>query len=95
MRRLLIGFAGVVILMSKDIGASFGSVLGQLAVVLASAFYAGSAVFARRTTEDTPSILRSAGPLISATAMKIAIRRSSEALLSTFDGRWRVARKYE
>jgi drug/metabolite transporter (DMT)-like permease len=64
---LLIGFAGVVVLMSKDIGSSFGSVLGQLAVVLASAFYAGSAVFARKTTEDTPGILRSAGPLVSAT----------------------------
>src|SRR5512147_1546061 len=66
---LLTGFAGVVILMSKDIGASFGSVLGQLAVVLASAFYAGSAVYARRTTEHTPGILRSAGPLVSATAV--------------------------
>src|SRR5215216_4123314 len=64
---LLMGFAGVVILMSKDIGASFGSVLGQLAVVLACVFYAGSAVFARKTTEHTPGILRSAGPLISAT----------------------------
>ena len=66
---LLIGFAGVIILMSKDIGASFGSLLGQFAVVLASAFYAGSAVFARKTTEDTPGILRSAGPLISATVV--------------------------
>ncbi|HSB03478.1 MAG TPA: DMT family transporter [Anaerolineales bacterium] len=66
---LLMGFAGVVILMSKDIGASFGSVLGQLAVVLASAFYAGSNVYARKTTEDTPGILRSAGPLVSATAV--------------------------
>ncbi len=66
---LLIGFAGVIILMSKDIGASVGSLLGQLAVVLASAFYAGSAVFARKTTEDTPGILRSAGPLISATVV--------------------------
>jgi drug/metabolite transporter (DMT)-like permease len=55
--------------MSKDIGASVGSVLGQLAVVLACAFYAGSAVFARKTTEDTPGILRSAGPLISATVI--------------------------
>jgi len=66
---LLIGFAGVIILMSKDIGASLGSILGQLAVVLASAFYAGSAVFARRTTEATPGILRSAGPLVSATVV--------------------------
>jgi drug/metabolite transporter (DMT)-like permease len=66
---LLIGFAGVIILMSKDIGASFGSLLGQLAVVLACAFYAGSSVFARRTTENTAGILRSAGPLVSATAV--------------------------
>lgn len=66
---LLIGFAGVVVLISKDIGASFGPVLGQLAVVLASVFYAGSAVFARKTTEATPGILRSAGPLVSATVV--------------------------
>src|SRR5215208_6541286 len=66
---LLMGFAGVVILMSKDIGDSLGSVLGQLAVVLASIFYAGSAVYARKTTENTPSILRSAGPLIPATVV--------------------------
>ena len=65
---LLIGFAGVVILMSKDIGSSFGSLLGQFAVVLACVFYAGSAVYARRTTEETPGIIRSVGPLISATA---------------------------
>lgn len=66
---LLMGFAGVVVLMSKDIGDSFGSVLGQLAVVLACAFYAGSAVYARKTTENTPGILRSAGPLVSATVV--------------------------
>jgi drug/metabolite transporter (DMT)-like permease len=66
---LLLGFAGVIILMSKDLGASFGSILGQLAVIVASAFYAGSAVYARKTTEDTPGILRSAGPLVSATVV--------------------------
>jgi drug/metabolite transporter (DMT)-like permease len=66
---LLIGFAGVVILMSKDIGASPGSVLGQFAIVLASAFYAGGAVYARRTTHDMPGILRSAGPLLPATVI--------------------------
>jgi drug/metabolite transporter (DMT)-like permease len=66
---LLIGFAGVVILMSKDIGASLGSVLGQLAVVLASLFYAGSGVYARKTTQEMPSIMRSAGPLLPATVM--------------------------
>jgi len=34
--------------------------------VLASAFYAGSSVYARKTTQDTPGIMRSAGPLVSA-----------------------------
>ena len=66
---LLVGFAGVVVLMSKDIGASTGSLLGEGAVVLASAFYAGSSVYARKTTENMPSIMRSVGPLISSTAV--------------------------
>jgi drug/metabolite transporter (DMT)-like permease len=63
---LLVGFAGVIVLLSKDIGANAGSVLGQAAVVLASVFYAGSSVYARKTTENTPGIVRSAGPLVSA-----------------------------
>ena len=66
---LLVGFAGVVVLMSKDIGASTGSLLGEGAVGLASAFYAGSSVYARKTTENMPSIMRSVGPLISSTAV--------------------------
>src|SRR5690349_13743300 len=66
---LLIGFAGVVILVSKDFGGSSSSLLGQAAVVLASVFYAGSSIYARKTTEDAPSIMRSAGPLVSSTAV--------------------------
>jgi drug/metabolite transporter (DMT)-like permease len=67
---LLIGFAGVVVLMSKDLfDASTSSLLGQAAVILASVFYAGSSVYVRKTTEDTPGIFRSAGPLVSATAV--------------------------
>jgi len=66
---LLIGFAGVIVLMSKDIGSTIGPILGQGAVVLACAFYAGSSVFARRSTENVSGILRSAGPLISSTAV--------------------------
>jgi drug/metabolite transporter (DMT)-like permease len=66
---LLIGVAGVVVLMSKDIGASPSSLLGQAAVVVASMFYAGSAVYVRKTTEDTAGILRSAGPLVSASVV--------------------------
>lgn len=66
---LLIGFAGVVVLMSRDIGASTGSLVGQLAVIVASMFYAGSSVYLRKTTVDTHGVLRSAGPLASATAI--------------------------
>jgi drug/metabolite transporter (DMT)-like permease len=66
---LVVGFAGIIILMSKDISASNSSLLGQVAVIVASLFYAISAVYARRVTEDTPGILRSAGPLVSASAI--------------------------
>jgi drug/metabolite transporter (DMT)-like permease len=66
---LLVGFAGVVVLMSKDIGTSPSSLLGQAAVILACMFYAGSSIYIRKSTEDTPAILRSMGPLLSATAV--------------------------
>ena len=51
---LLLGFLGVVVLMSKDLGAPAGSLLGQAAVVLASIFYAGGSVYARLRTEIHP-----------------------------------------
>ena len=46
---LLTGFAGVVVLMSRDLAhASTSSLLGQAAVILASVFYAISSVIARK-----------------------------------------------
>jgi len=63
---LIVGFVGIIVLMSKDMGASAGSILGQLAVVVASLFYAISAIYVRKTTEEVPGVLRSAGPLVSA-----------------------------
>jgi len=66
---LIVGFGGILILMSKDIGASANSLLGQVAVIVASIFYAISAIYIRKVTVDTPGILRSAGPLVSATAV--------------------------
>ena len=64
---LLIGFIGVVILLSKDVGESSGSVMGQAAVVIASMFYAISGIFIRRKTQNTPGYIRSGIPLLSAT----------------------------
>jgi drug/metabolite transporter (DMT)-like permease len=64
---LLIGFVGVIVLMSKDLlNASTSSLLGQGAVILASVFYAVNSVYIRKTTEDVPGIVRSTGPLLSA-----------------------------
>lgn len=65
---LLVGFAGVVVLMSKDLLASeHSSVIGQAAVILASLFYAGSAVFARKYTQHVAGLARGALPLVTAT----------------------------
>lgn len=63
---LVVGFLGVVVLLSGDIQSTRSSLLGQGAVVLASVFYAVSAIIVRKTTEDTHGIMRSIGPLVSA-----------------------------
>jgi drug/metabolite transporter (DMT)-like permease len=65
---LFIGFIGVIVLLSEDLLAGVhGSVLGQAAVILASIFYAGSSVYARKKTQSAPGLVRGAGPLVSAT----------------------------
>ncbi len=58
---LLIGFVGTVVLLSEDlaVGAQ-SSVIGQAAVILASIFYAGSAVFGRKFTQHVEGTARGA-----------------------------------
>jgi drug/metabolite transporter (DMT)-like permease len=64
---LLMGFGGVVILLSRDFQAGeHSSFLGQAAVVLASLFYAGSTVFARKKTGHIPGLVRGTAPLVTA-----------------------------
>ena len=71
---LLLGFAGVVVLMSEDLaGGSRNSVLGQAAVILASLFYAGSGVFARKYTQHVNGIVRGAMPLITSSIFMWAV----------------------
>jgi drug/metabolite transporter (DMT)-like permease len=61
---LLIGFGGVLILMSKDLLASaHASVIGQVAVILASLFYALSAVGIRKYTTHINNVMRGVGLL--------------------------------
>lgn len=67
---LLIGFAGVLILMSKDMLASeHGSVIRQLAVILASLFYAGSAVAIRKYTQHINNTMRGVGLLMTSAVL--------------------------
>jgi drug/metabolite transporter (DMT)-like permease len=71
---LIVGFIGVIILMSKDVNAEVhNSALGQAAVILASVFYAGSSVYARKTTQSAPGLVRGAAPLVSATVIMWAM----------------------
>ena len=64
---LLIGFAGTVLLFSEDLLASkHANFIGQMAVVLASLFYAWSAVFGRKYTSHVKGAVRGALPLITA-----------------------------
>lgn len=71
---LLIGFGGVVVLMSKDLTTgAHNSVLGQAAVILASLFYAGSAVFARKLTRHVQGVVRGAMPLITSAIFMWAV----------------------
>ncbi len=64
---LLVGFAGVVVLLSRDLTAgTHNSMIGQGAVLLAAIFYAGSAVFARKASHHVTGLARGTAPLITA-----------------------------
>ena len=57
---LLVGFSGVVVLMSRDLGVSVvtRSVWGQVAVLVASISYAVAATFSRRHLRGHPPLLQ-------------------------------------
>jgi len=76
---LVMGFIGVIVLMSKDLGSHESTFLGELAVILASVFYAGSAIYARKYTPNTPSTYRAVGPLLSATVIMWIAAFTTEA----------------
>ncbi|QYK51919.1 MAG: DMT family transporter [Anaerolineales bacterium] len=66
---LLVGFAGVALLVLRDIEGDVRlNLLAQGAMILAVLFYAGSAVFARSKTKGAPQVVQAMVPLISATA---------------------------
>lgn len=58
---LLVGFAGVIVLLSRDLTVgAHNSVIGQGVVILAAVFYAGSAVFVRKATRHVAGLARGA-----------------------------------
>lgn len=66
---ILLGFAGVVVLVSRDMRAGLeAGVVGQLAVLVAAVFYAVSAVFIRRHGSGIDATIKSIGPLLFADA---------------------------
>ena len=61
---VIVGFVGVGILMAPDVHQGLqASLLGQLAVVLASASYAGAAVFARKQLRGQPPLASTTGQM--------------------------------
>ncbi len=71
---LLVGFGGVVVLLSKDLQpGAHNSILGQAAVIVASLFYAGGTVFARAKTEHVPGLVRGGAPLVTASIVMWAV----------------------
>lgn len=64
---ILAGFAGIVILVSRDLLSGVQiNLLAQLAVLLASVLYAGTSVFARKTTRGVSQVPLALVPLIGA-----------------------------
>jgi drug/metabolite transporter (DMT)-like permease len=79
---LLIGFAGVVLLLSKDMKTETqNSIFGQAAVIIASLSYAVSYIYARRSTAEVPGQIRGMLPLFSASAIMWVIAPVVEAPL--------------
>jgi drug/metabolite transporter (DMT)-like permease len=64
---LVMGFMGIVLLVSRDLGvASRGNILGQAAVLAAAVCYAFASVFARRTTQGLQPSVQALVPLLGA-----------------------------
>jgi len=68
---LLVGFAGVLVLMARDleIGSLRAGVLGQAAVLLAAVSYASASVFARRTMREVSPLVQAFVPMAFADAV--------------------------
>lgn len=76
---LLIGFTGVVLLFSRDGFSDPGSLLPQMAMILAAAFYAIGAIYVRRN-------LRNVGPVALALGQLLIADVAAFAMVFAFGG---------
>jgi drug/metabolite transporter (DMT)-like permease len=80
---LFLGFTGIVLLFSRDLLAGpQGSLLGQMAVLLASISYAFASVFARRTTRGLSPVVQALVPLLSADLLLWTLAPAAESPLT-------------
>lgn len=86
---LITGFLGILILISRDLnrntmleGNPMLLILGQVAVLLASLLYAGSAVFARRNLKDLSYIEQGLVPLLGSTSTLWLLAAAAKGPLS-------------
>ena len=80
---VLVGFLGVMVLTARDLGGDLRlNLLAQGAMIAAVLFYAFSAVFARRNTQDVSPVVRALIPLLSADAVIWAGALLTEAPIS-------------
>jgi drug/metabolite transporter (DMT)-like permease len=67
---LLTGFAGVIVLVTRDMSSGLeGNLLGQGAVLMAALLYAVSAVYIRRNTAEVSPVVRALIPMAAADAV--------------------------
>jgi len=88
---VLVGFAGVVVLLSGDLQPGAGaSWLGQAAVIGAAFFFAASSIYARRATAGAPGLVLGAAPMLAASLVAWAVIPAVESpvRLPALPGTW-------
>jgi drug/metabolite transporter (DMT)-like permease len=68
---LFVGFAGVVLLLGRDLSGEWGGIVPQLAVILASFFYAVSSSYARRYLQGVHPVVLATGQLLAADVLMV------------------------
>lgn len=89
---LIVGFGGVLLLMSRDLSRSSftGALWGQLAVLVAAFSYANGGVFARRMMRRVPALTQAFIPMIAADIMvwPFALGLRNQPLLPSTGRTW-------